>query len=310
MKMVMLLALALLFSCTPTIRQSIFPYKNSNIDVVKKGNFGFSEEEERFLAREAKVFNIEIPDRQEIRRFVNYFLANRQSFENTLRRASYYMPIIVPIVQKHGLPEELALLPAIESAFNPFAVSRAGAAGLWQFIPSTARRYGLRVDGEIDERFDVIKSTEAAAMYLKDLYQTFKNWELALAAYNCGESCVARRTGGINFWETQNFLPLETKNYVPAFFAVLLLTRYPEKYGLNINMEKIGLVVNKVQEETKVEKVLTDKNLKESVFRDLNPHIKGDKIPAGTYIYLPKMQTALKEEKTILLENGAKVIIR
>jgi membrane-bound lytic murein transglycosylase D len=220
------------------------------------------------------------------------------------------MPIIVPILQKHGLPEELALLPAIESAFNPFAVSRAGAAGLWQFIPSTARRYGLRVDGEIDERFDVIKSTESAAVYLKDLYQTFKNWELALAAYNCGENCVARRTGGINFWETQNFLPLETKNYVPAFFAVLLLTRHPEKYGLNINMEKVGLVANKVKEETKVEKVLTDKNLKKGVFRDFNPHIRGDRIPAGAYIYLPQGQTALKEEKTILLENGAKVIIR
>ncbi|MFZ8785162.1 lytic transglycosylase domain-containing protein, partial [Thermocrinis sp.] len=244
---------------------------------------------------------------REIRRFVNYFLANKQSFENTLRRASYYIPIIVPILQKHGLPEELALLPAIESAFNPFAVSRAGAAGLWQLMPSTARRYGLRVDREIDERFDVIKSTEAAAMYLKDLYQMFKDWELALAAYNCGEYCVARRTGGINFWKTQKFLPLETKNYVPAFFAVLLLTRYPEKYGLNINMEKIGLVVNKVQEETKVGKVLTDKNLKESVFRDFNPHIRGDKIPAGAYIYLPQGQTA---EKTILLENGAKVIIR
>jgi membrane-bound lytic murein transglycosylase D len=140
MKIVMLLALALLSSCTPTIRQNIFPYKNSNIDVVKKGNFGFSEEEERFLEQEAKLFNIEIPDRGEIRRFVNYFLANRQSFENTLRRASYYVPIIIPILQKHGLPEELALLPVIESAFNPFAVSRAGAAGLWQFIPSTARK--------------------------------------------------------------------------------------------------------------------------------------------------------------------------
>jgi membrane-bound lytic murein transglycosylase D len=303
MKIVVLFAISFLSSCTPTIGQSILPYKNSNVDVVKKGNFGFSEEEEMFLEQEAKLFNIEIPEREEIRKFVNYFLANKQSFENTLRRASYYMPIIIPILQKHDLPEELALLPAIESAFNPFAVSRAGAAGLWQLMPSTARRYGLRVDGEIDERFDVMKSTEAAAMYLKDLYQTFKNWELALAAYNCGESCVARRTGGINFWETQNFLPLETKNYVPAFFAVLLLTRDPDKYGLNTNIEKINLVVNKVQKETKVEKVLMDANLKESVFRDFNPHIRGDKIPAGTYIYLPQGQTTLKEEKTTLLEK-------
>ncbi len=307
MKVFMLLIFMILSSCTPTVRQSLFPQKN--VEMVKKGNLGFSEEEEKFLEQEAKLFNIEIPDREEIKRFVNYFLANKNSFENTLRRANYYLPIINPIVQKHGLPEELALLPVIESAFNPFAVSRTGAAGLWQLIPSTARRYGLRVDQEVDERFDVIKSTESAAMYLKDLYDMFKNWELALAAYNCGENCVARRTGGINFWETQNFLPLETRNYVPAFFAVLLLTRYPEKYGLNINVEKVRLMVNKVKEETKVENLLTDKNIRESVFRDFNPHIRGDRIPAGTYIYIPEQKTT-KEERTILLENGVKVIIR
>ncbi|MGB9873442.1 MAG: lytic transglycosylase domain-containing protein, partial [Hydrogenobacter sp.] len=114
------------------------------------------------------------------------------------------------------------------------AVSRSGAAGLWQFISSTARRYGLRVDDQVDERFDVIKSTEAAVRYLKDLYNMFGSWELALAAYNCGENCVKSRTAGVDFWITKDMLPLETRNYVPAFFAVLLLVRDPVKYGISV----------------------------------------------------------------------------
>ena len=305
MKLGILLALTVIFagSCTPAVRQSLFP--NKNVEVVKRGNFGFSEEEERFLEQEAKVFSINVPDREEIRKAVNYFLSKKQDFERVLRRASYYIPIIKPVLRKHNLPEELALLPVVESAFNPFAISRAGAAGLWQFIPSTARRYGLRVDGDVDERFDVIKSTEAAALYLKDLYSMFKNWELTLAAYNCGENCVARKTGGADFWLTQDLLPTETKNYVPAFFAVLLLARYPEKYGLNIKTESLGLVVKKAEEETSVEKVVREANTRESVFRDLNPHIRGERIPPGTYLYMP-----VGTEEVIRLENGAKLILR
>ncbi|WP_448588471.1 lytic transglycosylase domain-containing protein [Thermocrinis sp.] len=299
----------LLSSCTPTVRQSVL-LKKSNVEVVKRGNFGFSEEEEKFLQQEAKTFDIDVPDREEIRRFVNYFLSNRQNFEMIMRRGSYYIPIIKPILQKYNLPEELALLPVIESAFNPFAVSRAGAAGLWQFIPSTAKRYGLRVDKDVDERFDVMKSTEAAALYLKDLHKMFGNWELALAAYNCGEGCVSRRTGGIDFWMTQGMLPLETRNYVPAFFAVLLLARYPEKYGLNLTPSSLNLVASRIEEETTVEKVIKKTNLKKSVFRDLNPHIRRDRIPSGINVYVPKEQMALQEENTIRFENGAKLITR
>lgn len=297
-----------LFSCTPMVRQATLTRIENQINYVQKGSFYFSEEEEKFIQKEAETFGIPIPDREEIRKFIRYFLANKNSFELALRRANYYMPIIRPIIQKHGLPEELALLPVIESGFNNFAVSRAGAAGLWQFMPATARRYGLRVDNYVDERFDVIKATDAAMRYLKDLYRMFGNWELALASYNCGENCVARRTGGIDFWTTQWLLPNETRNYVPAFFAVLLLANNPEKYGLSVRVEGLSIARKLAEKDMKKEEFLTRNNIEESVFKDLNPHIKGDVIPAGTYVYVPR---EAREEGTVKkLPNGAKLIIK
>lgn len=258
-------------SCTPLVRQSALPKASNQISVVQKGNHYFSEEEERFIQKEAQTFGIPIPDREEIKRFMDYYLSNKKSFELALRRANYYMPLIKPIVQKHGLPEELTLLPVIESAFNNFAVSKSGAAGLWQFIPSTARRYDLRVDQYVDERFDVIKATDAAMRYLKDLYNMFGNWELALASYNCGENCVARRTGGVDFWSTQRFLPEETRNYVPAFFAVLLLARDPAKYGLSVKVEGLSVAQRTVEKDTHAEDIITKAGVRENSLETSTP---------------------------------------
>ncbi|MEJ5338886.1 MAG: lytic transglycosylase domain-containing protein [Aquificaceae bacterium] len=302
------LSATILSSCTPVVRQATIPRAEHNVSLVQRGSFYFSEEEERFIREEAKALGIPIPDREEIRRFMDYYLSNKRFFELTLQRANYYMPLIRPIVQRHGLPEELALLPVIESAFNNFAVSRSGAAGLWQFIPSTARRYGLRVDQYVDERFDVLKATDAAMRYLKDLYGMFGSWELALASYNCGENCVARRTGGVDFWVTQRFLPEETRNYVPAFFAVLLLARDPEKYGLSVRVEGMEIDRRLVEKDTAVEEVLLRKGVRESTFRDLNPHIRTGIIPAGTYVYIPREQNSA--ERVERLPNGAKLIIK
>lgn len=297
-----------LSSCTPTVRQAVLPQAENQITYVQKGSFYFSEEEEKFIEKEAKTFGIQIPEREEIRRFMNYFLANKHSFELALRRANYYMPIIKPIIEKHGLPMELALLPVIESGFNNFAVSRSGAGGLWQLMPSTARRYGLKVNDYVDERFDVVKATDAAMRYLKDLYNMFGNWELALASYNCGENCVKRRTGGVDFWAVQSLLPNETRNYVPAFFAVLLLASNPEKYGLSVQVEGLSVVKKPVEKDTKTEEFIAKNRIEESLFKDLNPHIKGNIIPAGTFVYLP----ADREEKEIAerLPKGTKLIIR
>lgn len=307
--------LFLLSSCTPAVRQATVFKKSDELQVVKKGSFFFSEEEERFLEKEAQVFGIEVPDRQEIKRFVEFYLSNKSSLERALERANLYMPVILPIIEKHGLPKELALLPVVESAFNNFAVSRSGAAGLWQFIPSTARRYGLRVDEVVDERFDVVKATDAAMRYLKDLYNMFGSWELALAAYNCGENCVIRRTGGLDFWQTKAFLPEETKNYVPSFFAVLLIARDPSKYGLSVNIEGLNLSTKVAKRDYTTDEFIRQANIKESVFRDLNPHIKGKYIPAGTTIYIPAKDTLSFKDRGIKesiheLPNGAKLIIR
>lgn len=152
-------------------------------------------------------------------------------------RSGRYLGMIREIFREKGLPEELAYIAMIESGFNPMAVSRAGAKGLWQFMAPTGRRYGLRVDGWVDERFDPVKSTHAAAAYLSDLHAMFGCWALAKAAYNAGEMRVSRAiqaTGSNDFWvlARSTHLASETKNFVPQIHAVTLIAREPERFGV------------------------------------------------------------------------------
>ncbi len=295
-----------LLSCTPTVKEVTLKKDTSRVTVLKKAELKLSKEEARFVDREANRLGIEVPDKKLVEIYVAKLLRNRKSIETALKRASLYIPYITPILRKYGLPEELAILPLIESRFNPFAVSRSGAAGIWQLMPGTARNYGLRVDSELDERFDLIKSTHAAARYLRDLYTLFGDWSLAIAAYNCGEGCIIRRTGGKDFWENRHILPEETRNYVPLFFASLLIARSPGKYGLRVEEVPLKLTKKVVKREKSVRELIRKFRLKESTFRDMNPHIKSDIIPAGTYVYLPKA----KKEKVIVLENGAVLYIK
>ncbi|MDQ7037908.1 MAG: transglycosylase SLT domain-containing protein [Aquificota bacterium] len=302
----------ILTGCTPTVKEVVLGKHREGLRVVKEGRVSFSEEEGRFVRSEAERLGIEVPAREEVERELRRLLRDRKSLEIAFRRANLYIPYIRPIFRELGLPEELSLLPMIESRFNPFAVSRSGAGGIWQLMPQTARRYGLRVDGEVDERFDLIKSTRAAGMYLKDLYREFGRWDLVLAAYNCGEGCVRRRVRG-DFWRSRNLLPDQTRDFVPRFFAVLLIARSPEKYGLRISLDSLKLENIVLTETKRVRDLIASKNLKESTFRDLNPHIKGEVIPAGSYVYLPS-ETSLHPEfgeaKLLILENGAKVYIK
>lgn len=152
-------------------------------------------------------------------------------------RSGRYLGMIREIFRDKGLPEELAYIAMIESGFNPTAVSRAGAKGLWQFMAPTARHYGLRVDRWVDERFDPVKATHAAAAYLTDLHAMFGCWALAKAAYNAGESRVSRAiqaTGSSDFWvlAQSKHLASETKNFVPQIHAVTLIARDPERFGI------------------------------------------------------------------------------
>jgi len=169
---------------------------------------------------------------------VNAFQSHlRGFFDGALSRGAKYLPSMREILVREGLPAELAYLPLIESGYRTQAVSSAGAAGPWQFIPATGRRYGLRIDALVDERRDPIKSTEAATAYLKDLHEMFGDWELSLAAYNSGEYRVARilaqQKDVEDFWDMRDggYLPSETSAYVPKFLAAVQIARAPEDYG-------------------------------------------------------------------------------
>ncbi len=180
---------------------------------------------------------------------VRFFLTRFQTgyrrsvVEGSLARSGRYLPMIVDVFRQKGIPEELVFTAMIESGFDPLAVSSAGAKGLWQFMAPTARLYGLRVDGWLDERLDPEKSTVAAANYLRDLYATFGSWDLAQAAYNAGEVRVQQAiqsTGSRDFWALHRspILLEETKNFVPAIHAATLIGRQPERYGFAVVPEQ------------------------------------------------------------------------
>jgi membrane-bound lytic murein transglycosylase D len=184
--------------------------------------------------------SIPIPEHRTINSAVRLFSVDmKDSIQTSLIRSAKYKNLIDKALDEQKLPKGLAYLPVIESAYMPTLTSRAGAHGIWQFMPETAREYGLRVDWWMDERADPERSTRAAAAYLKDLHRMFDDWALALAAYNCGPGRVKRtlnEAGASTFWELldNGYLPKETRGYVPTFFATLLIASDPETYGFEL----------------------------------------------------------------------------
>jgi len=210
-----------------------------------------------------------------------------------VERGKTYIPIIKEIFDRYDIPDELVFLPLIESHFDIKARSSAGAAGLWQFMPQTARMYGLTINKWIDERYDVYKSTEAAALYLKDLYGIFEDWSLALASYNTGEGVIIRKInkyGGLNFWDIDEYLSKETRNYVPNFLASVAVVReILENEHFSYSDKKLEVLsVNKPISLVYISS-LTGISVK--TLKELNPHLKKGITPPmqGTYnIYLPR----------------------
>jgi membrane-bound lytic murein transglycosylase D len=168
--------------------------------------------------------------------FVEYFIYKKTKFtKSMMEKMPLFFPLFEKTLQKHGLPVELKYLSMIESGLNPRALSRVRAGGLWQFMPATGREFGLRQDGYIDERFEPVKSTEAACVYLKQLHRIFGDWELALASYNTGPGNVKRamrRSRGTTFWTIYNVLPRETRSYVPQYVAMNYMMNYGNDHGV------------------------------------------------------------------------------
>jgi soluble lytic murein transglycosylase-like protein len=241
--------------------------------------------------------DVPVASNKEVRAYLVYFTTDRkQTMRTYLSRSTRYLPLIREIFQEHGLPEDLAYLAMIESGFNPYAYSPAHAAGMWQFISGTARRYGMEINNYVDERRDPVKSTHAAAKYLLDLYKQFGSWYLAAASYNCGENRVQREIDSSNhknFWElsANQCLPNETKNYVPQMIAATIIAKNPEKFGFtNIPyLPPLQFDTVKVNEPTSVKAVSVACNVPPEEISLLNPELRKGTTPPQTFVLkIPK----------------------
>lgn len=232
---------------------------------------------------------MEMPYNDIIRKFIDRYTNNlRNQVSFMLSSSNFYIPIFEEALDAYNLPIELKYLPIIESALNPKALSRAGASGLWQFMIGTGKIYGLESNSIIDERRDPIKATWAAARYLKDLYDIYQDWNLVIAAYNCGPGNVnkaIRRSGGkTDYWSIYNNLPRETRGYVPAFIAANYVMTYYCDHNIcpmetNIPADTDTLQISRNLHFTQIAE-LCDISIEQ--LRSLNPQYKKDMIPGAS----------------------------
>ena len=240
---------------------------------------------------------------QRVMAFVDYFsIRNREYTRDIVRRKELFFPIFEEALAKHGLPDELKYLSIVESGLRPNAISRANAVGLWQFISSTGKMYGLRPGWYIDERMDPYEATDAACRHLKDLYRMFDSWELALAAYNCGPGNVRkaiRRSGyKRKFWEIYRYLPRETRSYVPQFVAITYLFNHLDLH--NFTEEPIEFSPEwdtiMVSQYFHLETFGNQLNTCVDDLLKLNPQIKRGALPEGTRDFALRIPEDLKAE--------------
>lgn len=249
--------------------------------------------------------------------FINYFgVRNREYTRGILKKKDIYFPLFEKYLAKYEMPDELKYLSIVESGLEPRAISRAGAGGLWQFMPYTGRSYGLHQDFYIDERFDPDAATEAACKYLKMLYNMFGDWELALAAYNSGPGNVRKaiRKSGYQkgFWNVYRYLPRETRSYVPQFVAIIYVINYADDYNLNspdleYMLESDTLLVSDF---INLKLLASEINVCYEDLDRLNPAIKRFALPAAIKKYairipIDKIEFA-RENRTSILANASK----
>ena len=247
-------------------------------------------EKEVYVDRLSRIPGIiEMPYNEVVQKFIDRYSGRlRHSVSYMLGASNFYMPIFEQALETYQLPLELKYLPVIESALNPTAVSRVGATGLWQFMLTTGKMYGLNVNTLVDERRDPIKSSYAAARYLKDLYKVFGDWNLVIAAYNCGpeniNKAIKRSNGEKDYWKIYPYLPKETRGYVPAFIAAnYIMTYYCEHNICPMNTtlpEKTDTVM--VDRNLHMEQVAAVCGLEMEQLRTLNPAYRHDVIPGAT----------------------------
>lgn len=292
---------------TAEMRDSLLQlwYKNSTIvnydalheydmDSVK---FSSNVSDEEMMRRlEAMNSFISLPFNENVKNYIILYSEKMPSrMGRVLGLSNYYFPIFEDILNRYDLPEELKYMAVVESMLNPTATSHAGAKGIWQFIYSTAKSYGLEINSYVDERMDIEKSMDAAARYLRDAYRIFGDWALAISSYNCGAGNVSkaiRRAGGSkDYWSIYRYLPRETRGYVPAFVGAMYAMTYSKEYG--IVPQNVGMPVQTDTFEIKKNLHFAQINGKIGVpmedLRQLNPQYFNDIIPGSNHSYTLKI---------------------
>lgn len=224
-----------------------------------------------------------------VQKFIDRYSGRlRHSISYMLGASNFYMPIFEEALELYELPLELKYLPIIESALNPKAVSRVGAAGLWQFMPATGKQYGLQLNSLTDERRDPVKSSHAAARYLKDLYKIFNDWNLVIAAYNCGpeniNKAIRRANGEKDYWRIYPYLPRETRGYVPAFIAANYIMTYYSLHNICPMTTRLPAKTDTIMVSRNVhlEQVAEVVGLNIDLLRSLNPQYRRDIVPGAS----------------------------
>lgn len=272
----------------------------------------YTETEKTIAEEEAEItYDVPIVVNNSVEAHLEYFKTRgRERFELWLSRSGRYIPMMKEILREKELPEDLVYLALIESGFNPYAYSRARASGPWQFMKSTGKRYGLKIDWWIDERRDPKKSTIAAANYLTDLYNMFGSWDLAMASYNGGEGRVQRamaRTKTDDFWQLKKtrHLHKETRNYVPKYMAATIIAKNPVEYDFDINyLEPIQYDEVQIEESTDLRVIARCAGVTYEEIKELNPELRKWVTPPNVNRYILKIPTGTKE---IFLENYSKI---
>ena len=279
---------------TPTIAKATSlpppPTDNRLLELLEKD---IDKAVEQPKERRRLQFSRDVVEHPRVRQFITHYSISKKSyFETLLARSGKYMPIIAKVLNEEGLPEELAYLALLESEFQVDTASQAGAVGLWQFVPSTARQYGLRIDDWIDERRDPVKSTKAAAAYLKDLHQYYGRWYLVTAAYNAGPAIIDKAlqtSRASDFWGIKEKAQLsqETRNFVPKFVAIALIATNPKKYGFNNLRYEDPLEFDEVEAEglLKFDAAAEMADADTAIIKELNPALLRNVTPPSARGY-------------------------
>lgn len=264
------------------------------------------------------VSPVQLPYNYIVKGYIDRYTNVRSgTISRILGMSQYYFPLIEEELIKAGLPVELRALPIIESALSPTAVSPMGAAGLWQFMPATGKVYGLEVNSLVDERCDPVLSTRAACRYLKDLYTLYKDWTLAIAAYNCGPGNVNKALaragdGSRTFWDIYDFLPRETRGYVPAFIGASYAYAYHKLHGIEFTEPPLPLATDTIRVDRLLHlgQVSSTIDIPMETLRQLNPQYKLDIVPATTKTYslvLPQRYVCryIQQQDSIFAKDSA-----